>query len=960
MALRDRLPRYAFLAGLCLNLIASFTVWHFHTASPLAAWWVLLVQVNALVAALVALAGLRWQHRLEDRAVPERDARPLLGLQVALAVAANAAVLLWALGFLLTSPQRVGFAPSFLQAGHLTGWLAWLAAQAAIVGFVERSAPTHRVHILAATGLTAGVLLACFSARWDGGNWLAHHVLTTTWALTGLGVLADGWVGDASTAPPRVSRRWVEVISLFVVLLALRGAWADPARPYGSVTACLSASALLGALTVWSRRPGYVYASGLLVNLAAVLVWQAWVIDHFGVGAWFTWGPGVLDRFVCANVLGLAIGSVLWTAVELTRQRHFPSWDLRGHWLPFAHAAALLSLQLVAILVLGAIASDLTGTGIHLGGALPWMALAAVALALAATLWDEDARFATAALHTLGLLAVGLFLHGLNLRPRDLGWLAALLLAWYLLATSALGSVVPRLERMGQALRLPERVQGWPGPWFPLAQCLLGGAVLALGVWITFDFARPADRFLGPLTGLLLALAGVLLSDAAPSRWRHGLRHATLCLAVLALAETGWSLLAPDDTAVWSHRAVLLLLALVLARAACHFAADRLLPRRSAWVATARELATWLGVLAGLTLLPVFAQELLSFVPAWHRTPMAAWAVVGVAVALLALLADAVHSALTTSRTGYVYLAELLLVLFVVHLRLNAPWLFPRLHARMWPFVAVAIAYAGAGLGEWFRRRGLPVLATPLRHTGVFLPLLPLLAFWARPSDAMVAFAHERLPGLVPFLAYLHRLPHNFSDHAAIWVLVALMCAFVAVSRQSFRYALASALAANFSLWALLVHTEVRFLVHPQLWLIPVALIALVAEHVNRDRLSPYQALAIRYLALLLLYVSSTADLFIAGLGNSVSLPLVLALLSVLGVLAGILLRVRAFLVMGFAFLFLDMFSMIWHAAVDRYQTWVWWASGIVLGAAIIALFAVFEKRRGEVLRLIEDVKQWR
>ena len=64
-------------------------------------------------------------------------------------------------------------------------------------------------------------------------------------------------------------------------------------------------------------------------------------------------------------------------------------------------------------------------------------------------------------------------------------------------------------------------------------------------------------------------------------------------------------------------------------------------------------------------------------------------------------------------------------------------------------------------------------------------------------------------------------------------------------------------------------------------------------------------------------------------------------------------------MLMGFAFLFLDLFSMIWHAAVDRYQTWVWWVSGIVLGAAIIALFAVFEKRRQEVLRLIEDVKRW-
>src|SRR5439155_8702469 len=146
--------------------------------------------------------------------------------------------------------------------------------------------------------------------------------------------------------------------------------------------------------------------------------------------------------------------------------------------------------------------------------------------------------------------------------------------------------------------------------------CLLGGGVLGLGVWIALDFPRPADRLLGPLTGLLLVPAGVLLCDAAPSRWRRGLRYATLSLVALLPAETSWALLAHDHPAVWLHRTVLLLFALVLATAVYGFAADRLLPRRSAWIETARRLAPRLGVLALLLLLPIFAQEFLSFVPA--------------------------------------------------------------------------------------------------------------------------------------------------------------------------------------------------------------------------------------------------------------------------------------------------------------------------------------------------------
>jgi hypothetical protein len=44
---------------------------------------------------------------------------------------------------------------------------------------------------------------------------------------------------------------------------------------------------------------------------------------------------------------------------------------------------------------------------------------------------------------------------------------------------------------------------------------------------------------------------------------------------------------------------------------------------------------------------------------------------------------------------------------------------------------------------------------------------------------------------------------------------------------------------------------------------------------------------------------------------------------------------------------------------VDRSQTWVWWASGIVLGAAILGLFALFEKRRNDVLRMLDEFRRW-
>jgi hypothetical protein len=71
------------------------------------------------------------------------------------------------------------------------------------------------------------------------------------------------------------------------------------------------------------------------------------------------------------------------------------------------------------------------------------------------------------------------------------------------------------------------------------------------------------------------------------------------------------------------------------------------------------------------------------------------------------------------------------------------------------------------------------------------------------------------------------------------------------------------------------------------------------------------------------------------------------------------MLRVQSFLILGTSFLVLALFTIIWYAAVDLDQTWIWSLSGIVVGILIIAIFAVFEKKHQEVLRLVEQLKEW-
>ena len=258
-----------------------------------------------------------------------------------------------------------------------------------------------------------------------------------------------------------------------------------------------------------------------------------------------------------------------------------------------------------------------------------------------------------------------------------------------------------------------------------------------------------------------------------------------------------------------------------------------------------------------------------------------------------------------------------------------------------WMLIVMAIAFCGAGLSALFHRRQMAILSEPLERTALFLPVLPLIGFWCVKNTAGAAswFVGNSGP--------------------AFWLLMGVFYGVMAVRKRSLLLAGLGILTGNMGLWVLWNHCGWGFVDHPQLWLIPIALAALVAEHLDRRRLSEPQRLAIRYLALSVIYISSTTE-FWRGIGQSAVLPLVTILLAVLGVLAGILLRVRSFLYLGVTFLIVVIGRMIVYEAFQQHQMWIFWASCIVLGAAILALFAVFEKRRNDVLASVERFKQWK
>jgi hypothetical protein len=455
------------------------------------------------------------------------------------------------------------------------------------------------------------------------------------------------------------------------------------------------------------------------------------------------------------------------------------------------------------------------------------------------------------------------------------------------------------------------------------------------------------------LAVVLLAPAFALLARIAPRSSRAVMR--TLAVVLVALAPAALALAAPDPLTrhAWLHRTGWLFVALVFSAVVGSEVVHRL---GANWRDVARTVTGWAAASAGVVLCVNLLQQVPVYDPVPRITPLAREASLTMLLAIGALIALALRFALVPDRdpfelrpsrkTVYVYLSEVLLVLFFAQVRLNVPEIFLKHLAELWTFVVMACAYVGIGLAELFERRKLAVLAVPLQRTGVLLPLIPLIAFWAKPPAFITEFAQNSAPGLAPFLNYLAHLPQHFDTYAWLWFLAGGVYGLVALARNSFGWALLAALATNAALWALLAHHQVPFIVHPQVWVIPFALIVLVSEHVNRYRLSAEASSAMRYAGIAMIYVASSADMFIAGVGNSLWLPVILAVFCVLGVLGGITLRVRAFIYLGVGFLLLDLFSMIWYAAVDLQQTWVWYASGVVLGVVVLGLFAYLEKRR--------------
>jgi hypothetical protein len=950
-AIRERAPAFAFAAGLLVNL----TVTVVHLLSIVAGHGLMnrvvlanSLQLNAIAAACVALfwmATRSWWMQ----PVSTTSERRLLNAQKLIAISLNSLLIVPVVIHLIAFPHRAGIGMNAV--GSFTGWLALFLTVAVVIAFDKVFAKPGSVVALCAWLLAMGSLTAFGVARFGPANWLGFHVLLVAFALTAWLLLlardlpksmhsdsqsslgpvlsqigltfADDWKWD--------STMFASVVGAITVTLALRGPFSDPAGAWWSVGALVAMSALAASLNWVTLKRAYLYAAGILFNTSVSI----WLIDYYSHRI----HSG--RHFLEANIIALSLSSVLWLWLELRARRVAAKTDQNTAW-SFHNLAALLSLFLAGGIVAASLAADAFVSPLppHLF-LLDWLTLASVAILLIACLWDRDAKYSVAALYLAGLMFAGNALHELGLRPHRLGWAAMMVLAIYALVVSLIWRARRRVIELAMQFKIPPRIDPTTDElrWLTVFNSAAVVIVFWLAFWIDQRFLEWNLRATAALAVMAQALTFGFMSGG---KWRRRWQRAAVAMFLLGVVFLGWSWLTPGATATWLNRAVILMTEMFAIVGFFGAGLDQLVAREPDWTRAGRDCVPAMTIAGIASLVFVLCTEVYYQIEfgAVRIKPLAQ-AVVGVTLAGSVFLCiffalSPKHDPLSLSerrRSYYVYVAEAMLALLFMHIRLTMPWLFTGFFERYWPLVVMAIAYAGITVSEMFRRRQVRVLAEPIERTGALLPVLPVLGFWIAESKV---------------------------DYSTLLFIVGGLYGLLSILRRSFLFGLLAALAGNGGLWHLLHHTsDYRFLQHPQLWLIPAALSVMIAAHLNREDFTEPQMTGIRYLALITIYVSSTSDIFVNGVAQSPWLPPILAALSIAGVFCGIMFRIRAFLVLGSIFLLLAITTMIYYASVNFGWTWLWYVAGIITGALIIATFAVFEKKRAEVLRVVDGLKDW-
>lgn len=915
------------------------------------------LQWNAIAAGgfgLLWLGMRRWVvvdvQPAESPANPSLQAGQILAdIQLVIAAAASVALVLWSAGVIFDNP-----AAGSKVLASLGSYLSYLAIglTAAIALFdAHRQAARQAANFWPLAGLAIISLAAATCDQFDSARlWISYHfLLAGSLVIAALATAASTFTAAKESFLARlVPSHWISLaIALLVTALAVRGAVdTDPQRPWWSVGAMAGVCLIFVTQGIVRRRQPYAYASLLAAPVAVFLFWLGWPTTLIPTP----------DSFVVeASILAICGLCAIWLSLEIQSQRTTDQpFDPRTIGPP-AHHVGLVACVLVfaARLCFGTFidaVEPFAAPTAPLGRFVPsdiWIIAALVALAAVSgrSLWDRRAYFALPTIYVLGMLCIVDGLRHANLPLVELTMAATISAAVYVALTGHIWSFGANLANIGTQWGVSDTIGGLKRTsyWLPAISIGITVVTCVIGFVTVLNHDQLNWRV---AVALAPAIAAWGISCLAQKERQELAQIGALLLAGLSVVFLGWGQLEPQWTeGLLLERAFRLLMALSFLTLIYGLVLPRFLFSTGSWNSATRKSGYSSGVLAIVTFAAVLGLEVALFKPG-IGAPVADPQVAAVAVVLVALVAGLFSMALLPGRDPlaldekgrmfYVYGAQAVSGLLFAHLYVCRPMWFDTILRPYWPYMLLGLAFAGVAAAELFQRAKIRVLAEPFRNTGGLLPLIPALAMLIVPAEHAPKADYE----LVLFLAGLMYL---------------LLC----IAHRSILYGAAAAVAGNAALWVLMEHRGIHFTDHPQFWLIPPAAAVLLAAQLNRARLTTEQLTATRYFATIIIYLSSTSEIFIHAAPGELWPPMILAALAVAGALLGIVLRIRAFLYLGVSFTLMALISMVWHAARAIDQTWPWWAFGFGLGIALLVLFALFEKKKEEIKLLIAKMRSW-
>lgn len=965
IAVRDARPSYALGGSIVFQYLASLAC----LLPPLTAGQQLtgielarLGQWNAVALGSYGLIWLALRKWIEPGASTERagsaaptsswaQAQLWVGVraQVFAAVALVAVLAIVAASGIVYSPGNIH--ATFHQLGHGSSFLALVLAVAGTVWLLRTKLADDVAHVVSGAGFCLFAFVAAATVPQNlPTNWLSFHVLLVGWTLVVASAVTESWwprsavrsapLIDGVSAHVQTLIGWACAVGAVVTMLSVHAAWHDPTGPWWAFWTTVTLAVAAAAAALRLRNQPLAFASMFLLTAAVTYVWLGTIIQATS--------PELLQLSHWL-IVAMALGAGFWLAVEVYwQQRRDQTFQPDFNWLAAHRFFAFLALAgLLATTMLGAAWGALVRgfSSRQTVDISTWWGLAAVVVTgalLVALLWDRRSSAAVLSLYGWGFAAQVMLIDALNLRL-DNGFLAlGVSVAAYVALTGALWRRGANLAAVGMRLGVSDPVAGLrrTANWLPPLNILGSGFALLLGLCLVLAHQDRPQRVLTAPIPVLIAFG---LGCLAQSARKQTFQFSSLVMLGLGCVFLSWADIPPGlDGSLWLSRVIRLLIVCCIVSFVYTMIVARRRDLSTDWQMSLKRVALTAGFSALAVLGFVLILETFLYLDDPTRgAPISDIQLAAVSVVMVGLVAALIAMAVLPGRdpldlpeqrrTAYVYAAQIAGALLFAHIYLTRPQWFGQ-WAEFWPYIILLIAFAGAGVGELFHRSGIRVLADPLQRTGTFLPLLPAIGMW--------------------FVA-------SHSDYSLYLFGAGILYVGLSIGRKSLASALLAGVAANGALWSLLDDRDIELFSQPQLWLIPPALSVLIAAEINRKRLPDSAMTTLRYACMMVIYLSSTGEIFIRGIGQTLWPPMVLLALSLAGAMAGIVLRIRAFLYLGVTFVLLSMISMVWHAARSIDHVWPWWAFGIGLGLCILVFFGFFEKNREKITALVERLKEW-